>query len=111
LDRIWLESYPKGVPAFIPEPEFRSLRDLFEHVFAEYADRPAYASFGTTLDYRQLDLLSKQFAGYLQGALGLTHGERVAVMLPNVLQYPVALCGIFRAGLVVVNVNPLYTGR
>ncbi len=111
MERIWLESYPEGVPAFIPEPEFRSLRDLFEHVFVEYADRPAYANFGTTLDYRQLDLLSMRFAGYLQGALGLTRGERVAVMLPNVLQYPVALCGIFRAGLVVVNVNPLYTAR
>ncbi len=111
MERIWLESYPEGVPAFIPEPEFRSLRDLFEHVFVEYADRPAYANFGTTLDYRQLDLLSMHFAGYLQGALGLTRGERVAVMLPNVLQYPVALCGIFRAGLVAVNVNPLYTAR
>ena len=111
LERIWLESYPEGVPAFIPEPEFRSLRDLFEHVFVEHADLPAYANFGTTIDYRQLDLLSMRFAGYLQGELGLTRGERVAIMLPNVLQYPVALCGIFRAGLVVVNVNPLYTAR
>ena len=66
---------------------------------------------GTTMSYRQLDQLSMQFAAYLQQTLGLTRGERVAIMLPNILQYPVVLCGIFRAGLVVVNVNPLYTAR
>jgi long-chain acyl-CoA synthetase len=111
LERIWLESYPEGLPAVVPEPEFRSLRDLFEQVFARYPDRPAYTNFGTTMDFRRLDELSLQFACYLQGKLGLTRGERVAIMLPNVLQYPVALCGIFRAGLVAVNVNPLYTAR
>jgi long-chain acyl-CoA synthetase len=111
LERIWLESYPEGLPAVVPEPEFRSLRDLFEQVFARYPDRPAYTNFGTTMDFHRLDELSLQFACYLQGKLGLTRGERVAIMLPNVLQYPVALCGIFRAGLVAVNVNPLYTAR
>jgi long-chain acyl-CoA synthetase len=111
VEKIWLDSYPAGLPAEIPAPEFRSLRDLFEHVFDEYADRPAYTCMGTTLSYRELDALSLRFATYLQQTLGLTRGERVAIMLPNVLQYPVALCGIFRAGLVVVNVNPLYTAR
>jgi len=111
LDKPWLKSYPPGVPAEIPTPEFRSLREMMEFAFSEYADRPAYTNMGTSLSYRDLDRLSMQFACYLKGTLGLTRGERVAIMLPNVLQYPVALCGIFRAGLVVVNINPLYTAR
>ena len=111
MEKIWLKNYPDGIPAEVPEPPFRSLRDLFEHSFSEYADRPAYTNMGTTITYRELDELSMQFAGYLQGELGLTRGERVAIMLPNILQYPVVMCGIFRAGLVVVNVNPLYTAR
>jgi long-chain acyl-CoA synthetase len=111
LDKIWLKSYPEGVPADIPTPEFRSLREMIEYSFREYADRPSYTNMGTTLSYGDLDRLSMQFACYLQQKLGLMKGERVAIMLPNVLQYPVALCGIFRAGLVVVNVNPLYTAR
>ena len=111
MDKIWLKSYPPGVPAEIPVPPFRSLRELIERSFREYADRPAFTNQGTTLRYRDLDRLSLQFACYLQNTLGLTRGERVAIMLPNVLQYPVVLCGIFRAGLVAVNVNPLYTKR
>jgi long-chain acyl-CoA synthetase len=111
LEKIWLDSYPDDIPATVPEPEFRSIRDLLEHVFAEYADNPAYANMGTTISFRELDQLSLHFASYLQNTLGLTRGERVAIMLPNILQYPVALCGAFRAGLVVVNVNPLYTAR
>ena len=111
MEKPWLKSYPPGVPAEIPTPEFRSLRELFEKAFVEYADRPAYTNMGTTITYRDLDRLSMQFAGYLQKSLGLTRGERVAIMLPNILQYPVALCGIFRAGLVVVNVNPLCKAR
>ena len=111
MDRIWLKSYPDGMPAEIPPSEFRSIRELFEHAFEEHPDRPSYTNMGTTISYRQLDELSMQFACYLQQSLGLVRGERVAIMLPNILQYPVALCGIFRAGLVVVNVNPMYTGR
>ncbi len=111
MDRIWLKSYPDGMPAEIPASEFRSIRDLFEHAFEAYPDRPSYTNMGTAISYRQLDELSMQFACYLQQSLGLVRGERVAIMLPNILQYPVALCGIFRAGLVVVNVNPMYTGR
>ena len=111
MEKPWLKSYPDGVPAEIPTPEFRSIRELMEHAFLDYADRPAYTNMGSTLTYSDLDRLSMRFACYLQAELGLTRGERVAIMLPNVLQYPVALCGIFRAGLVVVNINPLYTAR
>lgn len=109
-DKIWLESYPEGVPENIPVPVYRSVREMFEFAFREYPERPAYTNMGTTLSFRDVDGLSLQFACYLQ-KIGLVKGERVAIMLPNVLQYPIALCGIFRAGLVVVNVNPLYTPR
>ena len=111
MEKIWLKSYPDGVPADVPEPTQKSIRDMVESSFREYPDRPCYANMGTTLKYRDIDELSMQFARYLQHSLGLTRGERVAIMLPNVLQYPVVLCGIFRAGLVAVNVNPLYTAR
>ena len=111
VDKIWLKSYPDYVPAELPPAPFRSVRELFEHAFDAHPERPAYSNMGRTLTYRQLDELSMNFACYLQQVLGLTRGERVAIMLPNILQYPVALCGIFRAGLVVVNVNPMYTAR
>jgi long-chain acyl-CoA synthetase len=111
VEKIWLKSYPEGVPADLPAPEFQSVRDMIEFSIQKYADRPAYTNMGTTLTFADLDRLSLRFACYLQQSLGLTRGERVAIMLPNVLQYPVVLCGIFRAGLVVVNVNPLYTPR
>lgn len=111
MEKIWLKSYPDDVPAEVPEPPFRSVRDLFEQAFEQWPDRPAYSNLGTDMSYRELDEASMQFACYLQQELGLTRGERVAIMLPNILQYPVALCGIFRAGLVAVNVNPLYTSR
>jgi long-chain acyl-CoA synthetase len=111
LEKIWLKSYSPGVPATVPPPAYGSVRELFEQAFEKYPDRPSYTNMGATLTYRQLDTLSMQFACYLQNTLGLVRGERVAIMLPNILQYPVVLCGIFRAGLVVVNVNPLYTAR
>ena len=111
MDKVWLKSYPEGMPENVPEPPWRSVRDLVEHSFATYPDNAAYTNFGTTLTYGDLDRLSMRFAGFLQQELGLTRGERVAIMLPNILQYPEAMCGIFRAGLVVVNVNPLYTAR
>jgi long-chain acyl-CoA synthetase len=111
LEKIWLKSYPPGVPEVVPEPKFRSIREMVEHSFQEWPDRPSYTNMGTTISYRELDEMSMQFACYLQKTLGLTRGERVAIMLPNILQYPIAMCGAFRAGLVVVNVNPLYTAR
>jgi long-chain acyl-CoA synthetase len=111
LEKVWLKSYPPGMPEEVPIPPFRSVRELCEQAFETYPDNNAYTNMGTTLSYADLDRLSMQFACYLQKTLKLTRGERVAIMLPNILQYPVALCGAFRAGLVVVNVNPLYTAR
>ncbi len=111
MEKVWLKSYPEGMPEEVPTPPWRSVKDLFEHSFAAYPDNAAYSNMGKTLSYADLNELSMRFACFLQQELGLTRGERVAIMLPNVLQYPVAMCGIFRAGLVVVNVNPLYTAR
>lgn len=111
MEKVWLKSYPEGIPEDVPTPPWRSVRDLCEHSFEAFPDNAAYSNMGKTLTYSDLDRLSMQFACFLQKKLGLTRGERVAIMLPNVLQYPIAMCGIFRAGLVVVNVNPLYTAR
>ena len=109
-DRIWLKSYPSGVPADIDPGQYPSLVALMEEAFSKYADRVAYSFMGKEITYAQTDSLSKAFAAYLQG-LGLARGDRVAIMMPNVPQYPVAVAAILRAGYVVVNVNPLYTPR
>lgn len=111
MEKIWLKSYPEGVPEEVPPPQHRSLRDMMEAAFRDYPERPSFTCMGTTLTYAELDRLSLKFAGYLQGKLRLRKGERVAIMMPNILQYPVVLSGIFRAGLVAVNVNPMYTRR
>jgi len=111
VEKPWLKSYPDGMPEDVETPPFRSVRELFEQAFEKYPENASYTNMGRTLSYAELDELSMRFACYLQKDLGLTRGERVAIMLPNILQYPVAMCGIFRAGLVVVNVNPLYTAR
>ena len=110
MDKIWLKSYPQGVPAEIGIDHLPSLVALFEEACAKYASKVAFISMGATLTYRQLDQRSREFAGWLQ-ALGLQQGDRVALMMPNLLQYPVALFGTLRAGCVVVNCNPLYTPR
>ncbi|TCL72286.1 long-chain-fatty-acid--CoA ligase [Rhizobium sp. BK251] len=109
-EKIWLASYPDIVPAEIPPLEYRSLVELFEKSCAKFADRLAFSSMGKTMTYRDLEEQSFKIAAYLQG-LGLQKGDRVAVMMPNVLQNPIIVYGILRAGLVVVNVNPLYTPR
>ncbi len=111
MEKIWLDSYADGIPEELEAPPFKSIREMIDHSVVEFADRPCYSNMGTTLSFRDIDELSMQFACYLQSSLGLVRGERVAIMLPNILQYPVALFGIFRAGLVAVNVNPLYTAR
>ncbi|GAB3627360.1 long-chain fatty acid--CoA ligase [Pandoraea terrae] len=108
MEKVWLKSYPPGVPAEIDVNAYRSLLDLFLQSCHKFADRPAFHNLGTTLTYSDLERLSLDFAAYLQ-SLGLARGARVAIMSPNLLQYPVAVFGILRAGLVVVNVNPLYT--
>ena len=110
MEKIWLQSYPNGVPAVIDIDHISSLVALFETACAQYADKVAYISMGKEMTYRQLDAESKAFAGWLQ-ARGYQKGERVALMMPNLLQYPVALFGTLRAGCVVVNCNPLYTPR
>lgn len=108
--KIWLKSYPPGVPEEIPPLAHRSLGQLFEDSCARYADRSAFTSMGKSLTFRELEVESRKIAGWLQQQ-GLEKGDRVAVMLPNVLQNPVIVYGILRAGLTVVNVNPLYTPR
>jgi long-chain acyl-CoA synthetase len=111
VDRVWLNNYPPGVPTDIDPDQYASLREVLEEAFAAHGHRIAYRNLGATLSYAQLETLSRAFAAWLQRKSGLAHGERVAVMLPNILQYPIALFGILRAGMVVVNVNPLYTAR
>ncbi|CAN7151676.1 long-chain fatty acid--CoA ligase [Neorhizobium sp. LjRoot104] len=108
--KIWLASYPPTVPAEIPPLQHPSLGDLFEDSCARYADRPAFSSMGKALTFRQLEQESRKIGAWLQ-AQGLVKGDRVAVMLPNILQNPVIVYGILRVGMVVVNVNPLYTPR
>lgn len=110
VDRIWLKSYPEGVPSDIDVSQYSTLVDLMEASFSQFAARPAYNFLGGDISYAQTNSLSQAFAAYLQ-SLGLTKGDRVAIMMPNIPQYPVAVAGILRAGYVVVNVNPLYTPR
>ncbi|HQX58725.1 MAG TPA: long-chain-fatty-acid--CoA ligase [Burkholderiaceae bacterium] len=109
-DRIWLKSYPQGVPADIDVAQFDSLATLIDDCFTQHAARVGYSFMGRDLSYRQVDSLSMAFGAYLQ-KLGLVKGDRVAVMMPNLPQYPVAVAAILRAGMVLVNVNPLYTPR
>ncbi len=109
-DRIWLSSYPEGVPADIDVGQYTSLVQLLEESFKKYASLPAYSFMGKDISYGETDSLSQALAAYLQG-LGLVKGDRVAAMMPNVPQYPVAVAAILRAGLVLVNINPLYTPR
>ena len=111
MERIWLKSYQKGVPAEIELDEFQSLGELFEKSVAQYRNRVAYINMGAEITYGELDKLSRDFAAYLQSVLKLPQGARVALMMPNIIQYPICIFGVLRAGYVVVNVNPLYTPR
>jgi long-chain acyl-CoA synthetase len=110
MERFWLKDYPPGVPADVDVTQYRSLPDLMADSFRNYADRRAFIFMDHALTYAEVDRLSAAFGAWLQ-AQGLARGARVAIMMPNVLQYPVALAGALRAGCVVVNVNPLYTPR
>jgi len=111
VEKIWLKRYSPGVPAEINPDAYRSVIEVFEQSFAKYSDLNAFANMGYVMSFAELDAKSRAFAAYLQQSLGLKKGDRVAIMMPNLLQYPIALFGILRAGLTVVNVNPLYTPR
>ena len=111
VEKVWLKRYPEGVPAEINPDQYSSLVEMFEESVTEFADQPAFVNMGQTITYRRLEEQSRAFAAYLQNELKLSQGDRVAVMMPNLLQYPIAVFGILRAGMIVVNVNPLYTPR
>ncbi len=110
MERIWLERYPPGVPADIDPDAYPSLKAMIEESFAAHGSAPAFTNMGSTLSYAELDHASRAFAAWLQAA-GVRAGDRVALMMPNILQYPIALFAVLRAGMTVVNVNPLYTPR
>ncbi|WP_369938834.1 long-chain fatty acid--CoA ligase [Xanthomonas medicagonis] len=110
-ERPWLQSYPANIPAEIDVNEYRSVAAVFEASVAKFGDRPAYCNFGKSLTYREAGELARHFAAYLLGELQLKKGDRVALMMPNCLQYPIATFGVLLAGMTVVNVNPLYTPR
>jgi len=111
VEKIWLKSYDPGIPETINPDEYASLIAILEECFQKFADKVCYTNMGRSLTYREVDALSKQYAAFLQNNCRLSPGDRVAIMLPNVLQFPVALFGILRAGMIAVNINPLYTPR
>ncbi|MCQ1056543.1 long-chain-fatty-acid--CoA ligase FadD [Photobacterium sp. DNB23_23_1] len=111
MDKVWLNRYPEDVPAEINPDQYPSLVEMFEQSVQKYADQTAFINMGQVMTFRKLEERSRAFAAYLQNELKVKKGDRVAVMMPNLLQYPIALFGILRAGCVVVNVNPLYTPR
>jgi long-chain acyl-CoA synthetase len=109
--KFWLKDYPAGVPTDIDPDSVRSLKQLFDDACRDYAARPAFSNMGRTLSYAGIERASRQFGAWLQKEAGLGKGDRVALMMPNILQYPIAIIGALRAGMTVVNVNPLYTAR
>ncbi|MCG7553578.1 long-chain-fatty-acid--CoA ligase FadD [Pseudoalteromonas sp. Of11M-6] len=111
MEKIWLKRYPEGMPETIDPEHYNSLLELFEKSFADYAQYPAYTNMGKTLTYQQVNEKTKAVASYIQNELKLGRGDKVAVMMPNLLQTPVTILGVLRAGCTVVNVNPLYTVR
>jgi long-chain acyl-CoA synthetase len=111
VDKIWLKQYPEGVPAEVDIDKYVSLKAILEQSCERFGELPAYGNMGVSITYRQLDQASREFGAYLQKVMRLQKGDRVAIMLPNLLQYPVALFGALRAGMTVVNVNPMYTAR
>ncbi len=110
-DRVWLKEYQPGVPHDIDPSAYASVAEVLEQSCARFGEKPAFENMGFALTYDDIDRLSQDFASYLQNVVGLDKGDRVAMMMPNILQYPVAIFGVLRAGMVVVNVNPLYTAR
>ena len=111
VNRIWLQQYPEGIPPDVDVKAYSSLKEIFETSCERFAGLPAYSNMGVAISYRELDEASRAFGAYLQKVVGLKRGDRVAIMMPNLLQYPIALVGALRAGVTIVNTNPLYTAR
>ncbi|WP_127716647.1 long-chain-fatty-acid--CoA ligase [Halobacteriovorax sp. HLS] len=111
MNYVWQNEYQEGVPHEIDASKYNSIPELLEESFSKFSQKPAFHCMGKSLTYGEIDLQSRKFASYLQNELNLKKGDRVALMMPNILQYPVALFGVLRAGMVAVNVNPLYTAR
>ncbi|SPX41788.1 acyl-CoA synthetase [Haemophilus influenzae] len=111
MEKIWFQNYPEGSEKFLDTSKYESILDMFDKAAREHPDRPAYINMGQVLTFRKLEERSRAFAAYLQNEFKLQRGDRMALMMPNLLQYPIALFGILRAGLIAVNVNPLYTPR
>ncbi len=111
MQKPWLKSYPEGIPEFIDVDKYASVADIFDKSVCKYADLPAYTNFGRTLSYKDINQATSELAAYLKNELRLEKGDRVAIMMPNLLQNPIAIFAILRAGLVVVNINPLYTAH
>src|SRR5215212_8359279 len=111
MEKVWLKSYPPGIPHEIDASQFASIRAIVEDSCRKFASLPAFTCMDTTITYAELDRQSRAFGAWLQKGAGLKKGDRVALMMPNMLQYPIALFGALRAGMVVVNCNPLYTPR
>jgi long-chain acyl-CoA synthetase len=111
MEKVWLKQYPPGIPAEVNIDEYASLKEILEKSCAKFSELPAYGNMGHSITFRELDRTSSAFGAYLQKVVGMKKGDRIAIMLPNLLQYPVALFGALRAGFTVVNTNPLYTAR
>jgi long-chain acyl-CoA synthetase len=111
VNKVWLQQYPEGIPADVDINEYASLKEVVEHSCKRFGELPAYGNMGVSISYGELERASRAFGAYLQKVMGMRKGDRVAIMLPNLLQYPVALFGTLRAGMTVVNVNPMYTAR
>ncbi len=111
MEKIWLKSYPEGVPEEINPDAYQSIIEIFDESVAKFSNQPAFENLGTIYTYKEIDQKATDFAAYLQQELGLSQGDRLAVMMPNLLQYPVAIFGAMKAGLSVINVNPMYTKR
>ncbi len=111
MDKAWLRSYPDGMPETVDIDAYQSVVEVFEQSVSQYSDRPAFSNLGTTLTYSEMNQLTAHLASYLQRLPNMNQGDRVAIMMPNVLQNPIAIFAALRAGFTVVNTNPLYTPR
>jgi len=111
VDKPWLKSYPEGVPAEIDTSAYASVMDIVDEAVGKFADNPAFVNMDKSITYRELDQYATYFAAWLLNKTNLVKGDRVAIMMPNLLQYPIAMLGIMKAGMVVVNTNPMYTDR